>query len=239
MDPKTGYRSSGWCPICEASVTFESQDGWYRDHLLCSGCSSIPRERALAAVLADRYPEWRSLRIHESSPIGRGISAKLKTECAEYIPTQFHPNRPLGDLVDGVRNEDLERQTFPDRSFDIVITLDVMEHVNEPSSVIREIYRTLRPSGAYIFTTPTYKGITSSQRRARILPSGDIEFHAEPEFHASPVDAAGSLVTFHYGYDLPQLIGSWSPFDTRVIRFDERRMGILGEFTEVYICVAN
>ena len=60
--------------------------------------------------------------------------------------------------MQGFRNEDLEALTFPDASFDLTVTLDVMEHVNQPDVVLREVARTLRPGGAYLFTVPTYKG---------------------------------------------------------------------------------
>jgi hypothetical protein len=47
---------------------FAAQRHWYRDHLFRSGCGSIPRERAVALVLRERFPDWRRMRIHESSP---------------------------------------------------------------------------------------------------------------------------------------------------------------------------
>lgn len=78
----------GWCPICEADVTFSSNDAWLRDHLVCSSCGSIPRERALMKIIADYYPNWRELKIHETSPAGRGASAKLQQEGVCYTASQ-------------------------------------------------------------------------------------------------------------------------------------------------------
>jgi 2-polyprenyl-3-methyl-5-hydroxy-6-metoxy-1,4-benzoquinol methylase len=57
---------------------------------------------------------------------------------------------PPGSIVGEYRNEDLERQTYADGSFDVVITQDVMEHIYDPSSAFREIARTLRPVGDLI-----------------------------------------------------------------------------------------
>lgn len=231
----TVYRRPGYCPICDGNVVFSAQFDWYRDHLVCSNCGSIPRERALALVLSRRFPDWRKLAIHESSPGSRGISPKLKRECADYIETQYFRDEPLGKLVNGFRNENLEAQTFADESFDIVVTLDVMEHVNEPGDVLCEIARTLKPGGSYVFTTPTYKERLTSERRARYDSKGTVEQFGEAEYHGNPISDAGSLVTFHYGYDFAELITKWSGMDVEVVRFHDHLHGIIGEFTEVYV----
>lgn len=230
------YQEAGYCPICDTEVTFSAAYDWYRDHLLCSRCGSIPRERALALELNKRFPAWRKLSIHESSPGPRGISPKLKKECSGYIASQFFPDAEPGAMVLGSRNEDLAAQTFPDEMFDVVISLDVMEHVNEPDRVMREIVRTLKPGGSYLFTAPTYKHLVASERRARYREDGSVEHLAEPEYHGNPVSDQGSLVTFHYGYDLPELIHQWSGMDVEVVRFHSHNYGIIGEFTEVYVC---
>lgn len=232
------YTYEGFCPICENKVTFQSAHAWFRDHLLCPSCPnhSIPRERALMLVLRQEFPNWKDLSIHESSPVARGASVMISRQAASYVATQYYPHVALGIMLDGFRNENLENQTFTDESFDVVISLDVMEHVNQPDKVFREVKRTLRKQGAYIFTAPTYKEKTESERRALYKEDGTIEFIASPEYHGNPISDQGSLVTFHYGYDLPQLIHDWSGLDVKVVRFCDAYHGIVGEFTEVYIC---
>ena len=58
------YRGRGTCPICETEVTFKATREWFRDHLFCSGCGSIPRERALMQVIKDWYPDWQQADLH-------------------------------------------------------------------------------------------------------------------------------------------------------------------------------
>lgn len=164
------------------------------------------------------------------------MTTKLRQHCSEFTATQFHPSKKLGEIVDYYRNENLEAQTFDDDVFDLVVSQDVMEHVNSPKQCFKEIARTLKKGGAYIFTVPTYKENTTSVRRAYILPDGTEEHLAEPEYHGNPVSDKGALVTFHYGYDLPEKIVEWSDLDTQVVRFNSPKMGIIGEFTEVYVC---
>lgn len=70
----------GVCEICEKPVKFESKYDWLRDHFLCPICGSIPRERALMHVLKTFFPNYLALKIHESSPVMRGLSRKLLGE---------------------------------------------------------------------------------------------------------------------------------------------------------------
>jgi SAM-dependent methyltransferase len=233
------YRRNGYCPVCEKAAVFSAEFDWYRDHLRCETCGSIPRERAAALVLSRHRGNWRDLAIHESSPEPRGISLKLQRECTRYTASNLFPGRALGVVVDGFRNENLEAQTFESASFDVVVAMDVLEHVNRPDDALAEIARTLKPGGCLIFTAPTYKDRVTSERRARYLEDGTVEHLAEPEYHGNPISDKGSLVTFHYGYDLARAAFEWSGLDVEVSRFHDHHMGLIGEFTEVYVATKN
>jgi SAM-dependent methyltransferase len=141
-------------------------------------------------------------------------------------------------MIRGFRNEDIEAQTFGDASFDSVLSQDVMEHVFEPATAYREIFRTLRPGGAYIHTFP----ITKSQVVAMIDlsvrdPDGTVRHLIDsPQYHGNPVSKLGSLVTKSYGYDIGQKIAEWTPFDVEITRYWDRNVGIIGSFTEVVVC---
>lgn len=45
------FEHPGRCPICDTEVTFTAERAWFRDHLKCPRCGSIPRERALMYVI--------------------------------------------------------------------------------------------------------------------------------------------------------------------------------------------
>jgi SAM-dependent methyltransferase len=49
---------------------------------------------------------------------------------------------------------DLGVLPFRDRSFDLVVSRSVVEHLEAPQAVFRELGRTLKPGGRLIFTTP-------------------------------------------------------------------------------------
>jgi len=236
--PKIFASWRGYCPICDAPTRFYAQNSWYRDHLLCPICvgNSLPRERALKAVIDSVIPDWRHRIIHESSPMPRGLSALLKKECPRYIETQFFEGVKRGQSSNGVRCEDLERQTFASESFDLVVTQDVLEHVFFPHLVHREVWRTLKPGGLHCFTTPIQRNKQTTERTALILPDRTVRHLFEPEYHGNPVSEKGSLVTFLYGSDLGDRIAKWAPFEVEIRGTENRRLGIVGEFLDVVVC---
>lgn len=226
---------AGACPVCECDTRFCAWNAWLRESLYCLRCNSLPRERALVAVLSEVRPAWRTLRIHESSPAS--LTNKLARECQHYLPTHFHPDTPPGMMIPrlGVRCENLERQTFPDESFDIVVTQDVLEHVFEPERAFEEIARTLVPDGLHIATVPLVRGDGPSARRAHRTRDGRVEHLVTPEYHGNPIDSEGSLVTFDWGRDIAARMDRQGFFSTQIYEPHDARLGILGSLTEVIV----
>jgi SAM-dependent methyltransferase len=225
--------NAGYCSVCEAETQFSSDQVWLRDHYRCERCGSIPRERAVLTILNRRYPGWRDLAIHESSP-GMPSSDHLSRSCSNYVGTHYFSDVPAGEEHRGFRSEDLCNQTFPDASFNLVITQDVMEHVLDPDRAFREIARTLRPGGSHVFTTPIYPDLEASEARAR-LRNGEVEHLVEPEYHGNPIDPKGSLVTMRWGQDIGEIILAASGLITTIYVIVDRRLGIDGEFLEVLV----
>jgi 2-polyprenyl-3-methyl-5-hydroxy-6-metoxy-1,4-benzoquinol methylase len=50
----------------------------------------------------------------------------------------------------------LEDQSFPDATFDAVISSHVVEHVGDPRALLREMHRVLAPSGTCVIVTPNF-----------------------------------------------------------------------------------
>lgn len=229
------FRQEGFCPCCEEEVVFIARNSWLRDHFKCNNCGCIPRERALMYVINEMYPNWINLKIHESSPGNRGHSKLLRERAKYYTETQFFPNQPKGKIIQDIRNEDLEKQTFKDASFDLVVTSDVMEHIYEPDKAFKEIYRTLKPGGAHIFSVPIINKHHKTQRWASKNEDGSPNFLFEPEWHGNPVDEKGSPVTFHWGYDIKDFITNQTGAATEIIYIDDLKYGIRAEFIEIIV----
>ncbi len=81
-----------------------------------------------------RYPSWKLAGVEPN------------TEAADFA------RRALGlDVHPG----DLFSARFPDHHFDVVTMWDVLEHLYEPVSTLREIGRVLKPDGVLILRTPS------------------------------------------------------------------------------------
>jgi hypothetical protein len=175
------FQNEGWCPICEATVTFTARNSWFRDHYLCDRCGSIPRERALMHVIQAWYLNWRDLTVHESFPGNRGASIKLAQQCRSYTASQYDPQ--LGSEYSSKRrlpySENLEKQTFADDAFDLVVTQDVFEHIFDAPTAFMEIARTLRLGGAHIFTTPLVNKKKPSVKWASLSDAGIVHHHPQ------------------------------------------------------------
>lgn len=229
------FKHFGFCPCCDKEVEFVARHSWLRDNFLCDNCGCKPRERALMKVIENEYSNWRELRIHESSPMDRGHSLKLKVGCKDYTPTHYFPNQSLGKVFKGFRNEDLEDQTFEDESFDIVVTSDVMEHIYEPEKAFKEIHRTLKKGGAHIFSVPIINKFSETERWAKKGKNGEPVFLYEPEWHGNPIDKTGSPVTFHWGFDIVDYIKKNTGGDAEIIYQDDLKYGIRAEYIEIII----
>jgi SAM-dependent methyltransferase len=231
------FSHKGFCQLCDAPTLFAARWQWFREHLICMRCRSIPRERALYATVELFYPDWRTLRIHEWSPTGRGASVKFMEEAPRYIASAHDPELPVGKKppAGGLRNERLDHQSFKDNSFDLVITQDAFEHVFDPESAIREIARTLRPGGAHICTVPLVNKEKPSVRRAS-LSEGGVIHHLEPEYHGDPRTGQQSLVTFDWGYDIAGYLARFGGLEITLVNIDNIDLGIRAEYNEVLVC---
>jgi SAM-dependent methyltransferase len=151
-----------------------------------------------------------------------------------YTPTHFFPSVAPGQFRDGCRCENLERQTFPDACFDLVVTGDVFEHVLDPGRGFSEIARTLRPGGAHVFTVPWYWWKKTLVRAVR-NEEGTTTYLEPTDYHGNPIDKKGSLVVTEWGPDLCDFIYRSSGLTTTAILIHDLKLGLAGEFCEVFI----
>lgn len=228
----------GYCPCCKKKTIFVSYHYWLRDHYKCIFCNSIPRQRAVMKVLEKEVPEWKQMKIHESSPCGSTFHV-LKQECKFYSYSFWHETKPLGERLEAnVTNQNLEKMSFEDETFDIFITQDVLEHVNYPEKVLAEIGRTLKTGGIHIFTTPMYP---FQKTRSRIKMEQGIRKPILPEvYHGNPIGDKGSLVTYDWGgYDFLKMVDDISGMESRIFEFPNSKEnfenGLEGDFLQVVV----
>lgn len=59
---------------------------------------------------------------------------------------------------------DAERLPFPDRSFDSVVSANVLHHMKRPYRILAEILRVVRPAGKIVLTDPDRSGLRAMAR---------------------------------------------------------------------------
>jgi len=89
------------------------------------------------------------------SPITREASWKLVPTGTQYSVLDLNINRVKKAFPemspDNIYIQDLHECTIPDNTFDVVISIDVLEHVERPWICAEQIQRITKPGG-YIFT---------------------------------------------------------------------------------------
>ena len=179
----------------------------WRERLVCSSCGMNNRQR-LVARLMQQVPMPSAHRavylMEQVTPIFEWARVFVDAEVhgSEYLGPQYQG----GQRVHGVRHEDVMNLSYPDRSFDLIVSNDVLEHIPDPEGAFRECHRVLKPGGSMLATFPFHVQMEASVSRARLAAGGGVEHLLAPQYHGNPVSSEGSLVFHDFGWDLLDVI---------------------------------
>lgn len=86
---------------------------------------------------------------------------KTRSSCCDYTDTLMKlPNQ----RVEIVNLNTTEELPFPDSTFDLVTATEVIEHLENFRSLLREIHRVLKPGGVCVLSTPNVLNLNSRLR---------------------------------------------------------------------------
>jgi SAM-dependent methyltransferase len=183
-----------------------------------------------ASCLSEASDDLRELKIYlleSRGPIHAVLSNSPNLVCSEYW-NDVSPGETRGK----VRCEDVQNLTFPDASFDMVITQDVFEHVANPEAGFKEIHRVLKPGGYHIFTVPFNRRSTQSVARARI--EGKEIIHLLPAvYHGDSLRYGGCLVFTDFGPDLTKML---EKVGFEVEAYEDERPEYINGYNIVFAC---
>lgn len=128
----------------------------------------------------------------------------------------------------GVRNEDLTCLSFPDRSYDVVMSFDCLEHVPEATAAFREIVRILRPGGRLLWTVPFRSDLEANLVRATVAADGTVVHHHPAEYHEDPLDPRGCLCYTHFGWEMLRQVRAAGFRDAYALTYWSDVFGYLG-----------
>ncbi len=161
----------------------------------CAWCGAKLRARRLAWVVLEIYrlgpsqlrarslAEWVGSAEAAAAPgLPRSIASRdlrhrgVDAGLPHFSSSDFAPDAKPGALRSDVRSEDLMRLTYPDASFDLVLTSETLEHVPRLDAALSEIRRVLAPGGRHIFTVPMLPGVEKTFARSILAEDGSIEY---------------------------------------------------------------
>jgi len=238
-------RAKGFCNISGRATEFVVSSGNLRESLVSTVSSSINRHRqlicalsmaifgdprtSLAAIAAYiNQKRWKVYIAEANSVLSDFLKRNLKPElfvCSEY----FGSDHQSGQMVNGILHEDLQRTSFADETFDIIITSEVLEHVPDALAAEKELMRILKSNGIYCFTVPFLPIGEHDEILADVDEHGQIRHFAEPQYHGDPIRPdKGILVYRLFSFnDLKQRFESMG-HEFKSYRFWSEPLGILG-----------
>ena len=210
----------GYCKVCDKPSVFHvdklygSQDtewGWlpnWRERLNCEHCQLINRQRAILHVIKSSLAA-RSTKpvflyaMEQITPLFQWLnqhSKDLMCTGSEYLGENIKSGTIIDGIISGMRHENVESLSFTDQSFDIIVSNDVLEHVNSPEKALSEMYRVLKTDGEVFSTIPCHINKLNTVRRAE-LTDGKVNYLLPEMYHGNPLSEKGSLVFNDFGWD--------------------------------------
>ena len=164
----------------------------------CLKCSATATNVSIIPVVNDHTRKSNVADVYEMSTYGATFEY-LKRRFSNVIASEYFPGALPGEVVEGIRNEDVQCLSFPDESLDLITANQVFEHVADDIKGFRECYRVLRIGGALIFTVPLTNGCSTII--AAEMVDGKLVHHQEPTYHDSRTGGVKSALVFrHYSF---------------------------------------
>jgi SAM-dependent methyltransferase len=146
------------CNACGWRGRTLASDSWH-PYTKCPRCRSRVRHRLLCAALEylDRFKATALVhgkRVLHFAPEPQ-VSCWLRNRAAQYVTSD-----PAMEGVD-LRLDLCRMADVPDGAYDLTVACDVLEHVADDSTALREIHRILAPLGWAILTVPQQDGLAA------------------------------------------------------------------------------
>jgi len=154
-----------------------------------------------------------------------------KVTGSEYLGDQV----PFGKSDStGIRNETLCNLQFNDESFDIVISLDVLEHIPDYRTALLECCRVLKKGGRFLWSVPfipdSDKNIICAE-----MKDGKVRHIIPAQYHSDPLSNNGILCFTYFGWEMLDQFHAAGFSDVYAVAYHSLQFGYLGGVQFIFI----
>ena len=168
------YPKKVQCNVCGWQGRRFLSDSWHK-HIICPRCRSDIRQRLFLAALQnienlsfDQLIHYKTILHFAPEDI---ISSFIRNKSAHYATADF-----LREDCD-FKLDMSDMPEIKNESFDVVIALDVLEHVSNHKKALKEVHRILSSKGYGIFTVPQKDSLSTTYEDPTISTPEDREKH--------------------------------------------------------------
>ena len=181
---KLKFISSSLCPICQMHKSFIPYGTQIRQNAKCPICGSLEQHRFLYFIYNVLFLNTsKKIKLLHIAPENNLYKLIKRNQLIEYVALDINPEQyPLYPLVKECIQWDVRNMPFDDKSFDVIIHNQVMEHIVEEKQFIDECVRVLKDNGVMIINIPyspelktTFedKNITTEEKREKLYYQKD------------------------------------------------------------------
>jgi SAM-dependent methyltransferase len=168
-------------------------------HLLAGGLWEIERmllDLIAAMPMTDNPYKVRIYGAEAQSAFALAMRGRFP----RFIGSGFYPEDHASLFP--IEHQDLTRLTYPAGTFDLAVTVEVLEHVPTIPAALTELARILRPGGVMISTVPFRYFDEKTEIKAQLVGGEIMHLTDTPEYHQDPHRKSGTLVFQLPGWDI-------------------------------------
>jgi SAM-dependent methyltransferase len=226
----TNLRESNYCISCFGNSRYKamaivlkklinSRIIYYQSGIINQNLNEIVAKDVNKVPLNTVVKKSNAARIVIYEPDSRGTIHNSLRKSKGYVFSEYFLNRKKGEMIKGIRNEDLQDLSFRENSIDIVITQDIFEHIKNPEKAFMEIYRILKVGGYHVFTTPLY------QKSEKLIDENDQILKYPVIYHGDHMNNQGAKVYTNFGKDIIDTLKNLN-YGAIIYHIEDERSGI-------------
>jgi len=138
------------CPICDwKGDKFLPYGKIKRENAVCPECGAKERHRLLGLYLKKTLDDKEPMKLLHFSP-EKCLANLLKSyKNIDYISADLNPERAM-------TKQDITHMDFENNLFDMILCVDVLEHIPDDLKAMRELHRVLKPRKYAILQVPIH-----------------------------------------------------------------------------------